>query len=176
MMYSCCKQSQQFDSRELVLRNTRFKLLKWKYRILNPERSGQITTSGISLGSKMALHMALMVALHLAPMIALHLHLAPMVSLQSCSDDCSDDGSVLGFDRRRTAWTEDDSAHGSEGGSALGSDDCSALALGSDGVSAVMLRWLLRWWLCTWFWSSSNRRSCWCCRRTAWTEERHAPG
>jgi hypothetical protein len=30
--------------------------------------------------------------------------------------------------------------HGSEGGSALGSDDCSALALGSDGVSAVMLR------------------------------------
>ena len=35
---------------------------------------------------------------------------------------------------------EDGSAHGSEGGSALGSEDCSALALGSDGVSAVMLR------------------------------------
>jgi hypothetical protein len=54
------------------------------------------------LEPRMTLHMALKAALHLAPMIALHLHLAPMVSLQSCSDECSDDGSVLGFDRRRT--------------------------------------------------------------------------
>jgi hypothetical protein len=54
------------------------------------------------LEPRMTLHMALKAALHLAPMIALHLHLAPMVSLQSCSDDCSDDGSALGFDRRRT--------------------------------------------------------------------------
>ena len=43
-------------------------------KVSNPERSGQRTTSGISLGSKMALHMALMVALHLAPMISLHLY------------------------------------------------------------------------------------------------------
>ena len=67
-------------------------------KVSNPERSGQRTTSGISLGSKMALDLALKAALHLAPKIALHLHLAPMVSLQSCSDDCSDNGSALGFD------------------------------------------------------------------------------
>ena len=54
------------------------------------------------LEPRMALHMALKAALHLAPMIALHLHLAPMVSMQSCSDDCSGDVSALGFDRRQT--------------------------------------------------------------------------
>ena len=54
------------------------------------------------LEPRMALHMALKAALHLAPMIALHLHLGPTVSLQSCSDGCSDDGSAIGFDRRRT--------------------------------------------------------------------------
>ena len=57
-------------------------------KVSNPERNGQRTTSGISLGSKMALHMALKAALHLAPKIALHLHLAPMVSLAFSGVTC----------------------------------------------------------------------------------------
>ena len=61
-------------------------IVQMKDLVSNPERSGQRTTSGISLGSGPG----------------------------------SEGGSALG--------------------SALGSEDCSALALGSDGVSAVMLR------------------------------------